>query len=343
MTRLLFALALLLTGCDWAHDRKETTVPYRNQGGMQPFVHSPRTDPTDTDPTHRVRAAHVNANNQRMLRALAIPRLTGADDCADAGSIPAECRLNLPAGCASPGADTVLIGECAAPFRRWVAIPTTVGADLRLAFSDADLLDTGLAGTANYNAIQSELVLRVITEIAAGPLITEPMLHRAATPGSAGHGIYAESFLMRNADPRNLADVVDLIEAAYQEMFAAHKQVTFYCFDCPTVAPAEQVIAIWPLQAIAYARNIRIRNILVREDDAGGPFGSANWTVRLAWALGQIDVAIAGGASVGSWDGDELIDTNLCPLISVRCFNDVPPPGAIPRRFTIITRYQVVP
>lgn len=347
MTAMLLALALVGVA-----PRREATVAIREQGDMQPYIHLPRTDPTDTDPTHRVQAAHVNANNQRALRLQGFPRATGRDDALDGGSGPAVCQLWLPTGFVDMAAgDTVLVSEDRPTGRRWIA-GTFIGAPPNpqtttpIAFSDAELLDTGLAGTADYDAIQNDLVLVVVRENVVGPPILESMLHRAATPGSAGHGVYGESFLLRNADARNLADVIDDLETYLAEVYNPHKVLTYYCEALPMTAE-NVVLTDWNILLAAYSRKVRIRQVTVEQAwaTAGGfpGYGDVNWQVDLYHnGVSVLTVPIPASLRAGSWIGDVLLDPTVAGTVYPYAAHTAVPAALPARKFTVSIYYQLI-
>jgi|GEM_PF-2593995 len=122
-----------------------------------------RPSPTDTSAAFQVRAPLVNQNFQGSLLAMAFCQALGTE-CTDNTSTNILCKLKLVAGRFTPG-DRVTVIEDRPTGRVWCALVTGTGAVPVVEFADAQLQDATLAGTADYDTIQADLLI-----VATAPL-----------------------------------------------------------------------------------------------------------------------------------------------------------------------------
>ena len=116
-----------------------------------------RPTPTDKSAAFLVSAAAVNANFQASALAVAFCQALGTE-CADNTSTAILCKLKPPAGRVAPG-DRLTIIEDRPTLRTWCKVATGTAAVPLVEFADADLQDSALAGTADYDTIKADLIL----------------------------------------------------------------------------------------------------------------------------------------------------------------------------------------
>jgi len=116
-----------------------------------------RPSPTDTSAAYQVRAATVNENFQGNMLAVAVCQALGTE-CTDNTSTAILCKLKITPGRFAPG-DRLTIIEDRPTLRTWCKVVTGTGAVPLVEFADADLQDSALAGTADYDTIQADLLL----------------------------------------------------------------------------------------------------------------------------------------------------------------------------------------
>jgi len=114
-----------------------------------------RPSPTNVEAAYQVRAPAVNANFQGSALAVAFCQALGTE-CTDNTSTAVLCKLKLPLGRFVAG-DRVTVIEDRPTGRIWCVVPTA--AIPRIEFGDADLQDSALAGTADYDTIRADLLL----------------------------------------------------------------------------------------------------------------------------------------------------------------------------------------
>ena len=116
-----------------------------------------RPTPTTKDPAYLVSSALVNANFQADMLAVAFCSALGTE-CVDNTSTNILCKLKPPAGRVGPG-DRLTIIEDRPTLRTWCAVVAGTAAVPIVEFADAQLQDSTLAGTADYNTIKDDLIL----------------------------------------------------------------------------------------------------------------------------------------------------------------------------------------
>jgi hypothetical protein len=137
-------------------------MPFKDRGLMVPNTFTGRPNVSSTDAAYRVKASDVNENFEAAAKPIAITQALGPE-CADNGSLPAECKLHLPLGRFGVG-DRCVIVEDRPTARTWcvLAVAGFTGEDI--SFDDTDLHDVTLAGTADYDTIQADLLIYCIVQ-----------------------------------------------------------------------------------------------------------------------------------------------------------------------------------
>lgn len=187
-----------MPGIETGLDRRDA-MPYPWQG---------RPADLPLDPTYALRADYLNANWRQIMEAIGVVLITGqmcTEGSATYGSSTTTyCRLTLPEGYCELN-DWLHIGDGS---RQW-RVQMTVENEIE--FSDSDLID-GTAGTANYNAIQDDLMMWTLAKAKLTKLVTKNEI----VTGDFSDGLHGDDIPVSQGSSDSIKDQLDDIYVEHE-------------------------------------------------------------------------------------------------------------------------------